>query len=141
MNNLIGSYQHTLDAKGRVFLPAKYRESMGTSIYMTRGLENCLYLFSETEWENFSDKIKTLTIGNARNIQRIFLGNAAQSDVDGQGRIAIPQPLRAYAMLDKDVTVVGVSSRVEIWDTARWNSFNDEIDNEKLAEAFSLLGI
>lgn len=141
MDNLIGSYQHTLDVKGRVFLPAKYREAMGSSVYMTRGLENSIYIFSETEWEKFSDKIKSLTIGNARDIQRIFLGNAAQSDVDSQGRIAIPQPLRAFAMLEKDVAVVGVSSRVEIWDAARWNEYNNSIDNAKLAEAFALLGI
>lgn len=134
MDNLIGNYQHTLDVKGRMFLPSKLREEMNGSVYMTRGLDHCIFLFSEAQWSVFYDKIKGITTYNARDLQLFFFGNASQSDVDAQGRIAVPQGLRDFANLQKDVTVVGVSGRLEIWDTAKWNAFNQKMDNDKSVE-------
>lgn len=134
MDNLIGNYQHTLDAKGRMFLPSKMRNDIGDSVYMTRGLDHCIFLFSEEQWKVFYEKIQSITTYNARDLQLFFFGNAAQSAIDSQGRIAIPQGLRDFANLDKEVTIVGVSGKIELWDTEKWNAFNAKMEGDKSVE-------
>ena len=135
MDNLIGNYQHTLDTKGRMFLPSKLRTEIGDSVYMTRGLDHCIFLFSEEQWKVFYEKIQSITTYNARDLQRFFFGNAAQSPIDAQGRIAVPQGLRDFAGLQKDVTVVGVSGKLELWDTDKWNEFNLKMESDESVEA------
>lgn len=135
MDNLIGNYQHTIDSKGRMFLPSKLRTEIGESVYMTRGLDHCIFLFSEEQWKVFYDKIQSISTYNARDLQLFFLGNAAQSPIDSQGRIAIPQGLREFARLTKDVTVIGVSGKLELWDSAKWNAFNVKMEDDKSVEA------
>lgn len=134
MDNLIGNYQHTVDAKGRMFLPSKLRAEIGDCVYMTRGLDHCIFMFSEEQWRIFYDKIQSIETYNSRELQLFFFGNAAQSPVDAQGRIAIPQGLRTFANLRKDVTVVGVSGKLELWDSEKWNAFNLKMEDDKSVE-------
>lgn len=110
------------------------RDQMGDCIYMTRGLDHNIFLFSEEQWKIFYDKIKGINTYNARDLQLFFFGNAAQSPIDGQGRIAIPQDLRDFANLQKEVTVVAVAGKLELWDTAKWNAFNLKMENDKGVE-------
>ena len=95
---------------------------------MTRGLDHCIFLFSEEQWKVFYEKIQSITTYNARDLQRFFFGNAAQSPIDAQGRIAVPQGLK------KDVTIVGVSGKLELWDTEKWNAFNLKMESDESVE-------
>jgi MraZ protein len=137
MNHWVGNYQHTIDAKGRLFLPAKHREGLSEVIYMTRGLSGCIFLFSEQDWFDFIDQLGKMNFSEALSAQRYFAGNAGQSEIDSQGRIIIPQNLRKFANLEKDVTVVGLGNRLEIWDTTTWDNINNEITNDKVSEVLS----
>ena len=119
---LIGEYEHSLDAKGRLIMPAKLREDMGEKFILTTGLDGCLFGFSMSEWEKFEDKLKALPITNknARNFVRFFLSGATECELDKQGRFLIAGKLREVAKLDKDVTIIGAGTRIEIWDKAKW---------------------
>ena len=139
-HNLIGNYQHTIDAKGRLFRPAKQREILGSRVYMTRGLDDCIFVFSESGWNSFIDGLSQLSLAKSRLAARYFSGNAAVAEIDGQGRIGIPQNLRKLVGLNKDVTVVGVLDRVELWDTAKWDSFNGDVSNDAVSEVLEELG-
>lgn len=139
MNHWVGNYQHTIDAKGRLFLPAKHREGLSETVYMTRGLGSCIFLFPEQEWFEFIEQLGKMNFSEALSAQRYFAGNAAQSDIDSQGRIIIPQNLRKFASLEKDTTIVGLGNRLEIWDTVTWEKINDEITNDKVCEVLSSL--
>ena len=108
---LIGEYQHTLDPKGRVNFPARLRESLGSTFIITKGLDNCLYVYSMEEWKVLEDKIRALPMSKSRNLQRFFFAGAAEAEPDKQGRVLIPAHLREYAGLTKDVTVIGASVR------------------------------
>ena len=117
----MGEYNHTIDEKGRIIVPSKFREALGENFVVTQGLDGCLFLYSYEEWENFVEGLKKLP-GNkeARQLQRYFMAGAAQCEVDKQGRILIPQKLRVQAGLLKDVVFVGVLSKIEIWRRERW---------------------
>ena len=119
----MGEYSHTIDAKGRIIVPAKFRESLGDNIVVTKGLDNCLFVYTSEDWRKFEEKLRTLPLTNkdARKFTRFFLAGAAEMEIDKQGRILIPSVLREFAALEKDVVLVGVGSRIEIWDKARWN--------------------
>ena len=117
---LLGQYRHTIDAKGRVIVPAKFREDLGESFILTRGLDNCLSLYSLNEWALLEEKVKAMPMAKSREIQRFLFGNAFPVELDAQGRIVIPANLKTYAPLLKEVVVVGVSTRAEIWDAAVW---------------------
>ena len=123
---LIGEYEHSLDAKGRLIMPAKLREDMGEKFILTTGLDGCLFGFSMSEWEKFEDKLKALPITNknARNFVRFFLSGATECELDKQGRFLIAGKLREVAKLDKDVTIIGAGTRIEIWDKAKWEEHN-----------------
>ena len=136
---LIGEYQHNIDQKGRVIVPAKFREDLGEHFYVTKGLDGCLFVLSPEEWARLQDKIKAMPISKARGLQRFFFSGAAEVEPDKQGRILIPQSLRDHAKLTKDVTVIGASSRAEIWDSVHWNEFNSTLTEDSIAEAMDLL--
>ncbi len=139
----MGEYNHSIDAKGRVIVPAKFRESLGDEFVVTQGLDGCLFVFPNEEWNVFEEKLKTLPMANkdARKFVRFFLAGAAQLEVDKQGRILLPSVLREFAGLEKDVALVGVGSRVEIWDKQRWNESTTFDDMDEIAEHMSELGL
>ena len=131
---LMGEYNHTIDAKGRLIVPAKFREILGDEFVVTKGLDNCLFVYPNDEWQKFEEKLQTLllTNKNARQFTRFFLAGAASVEVDKQGRILLPSVLREFAGLEKDVVLVGVASRIEIWSRDRWNesisTYDDDMD-------------
>lgn len=136
---LIGEYQHNIDQKGRVIVPVKFRENLGTCFYVTKGLDGCLFVLSSAEWTRLQEKVSSLPVSKARGLQRYFFSGAAEVEPDRQGRILIPQGLRDHAGLEKDITFIGASSRAEIWDTRRWNEFSSTLTEESVAEAMDSL--
>ena len=126
----MSQYNHTIDAKGRVIIPAKFREKLGESFVITKGLDGCLYGYAKEEWNAFEEKLGTLPITNknSRQFTRFFLAGATDAEVDKQGRILIPSVLREFAALDKDVVLVGVASKIEIWSKERWEESNGEYE-------------
>lgn len=139
----MGEYNHIIDAKGRLIIPAKFREVLGDEFVVTKGLDGCLFVYHNDEWSHFSEKLAALplTNANARKFTRFFLAGATTCEVDKQGRILLPAVLREFAALEKEVVLVGVSKRVEIWDKARWARTNEYDDVEEIAENMSDLGI
>ena len=142
---LIGEYEHSLDVKGRLIMPAKLREDMGEKFIITKGLDGCLFGFSQNEWTNFEEKLKTLplTNKNARDFVRFFLSGAIECELDKQGRFLIASNLREYANMEKDVAIIGVGTRLEIWDRETWKAYNSEenISADEIAENMTMLGI
>ena len=142
---LLGEYNHNIDEKGRVSVPAKFRDDLGASFIVTKGLDNCLFIYSKIEWNTFETKLKDLplTNPNARNFIRFFFSGATECELDKQGRINIPQNLREYAGLNKDLSIIGVSTRVEIWNREKWNTYtsSDNMDLNEIAIQMSNLGI
>lgn len=121
----LGEHQHSLDAKGRLIIPAKFRAGLGERFIVTRGLDRCLFAYSLTEWQAIEAKLKALplTQSDARAFVRFFFSGATECELDKQGRIMLPANLREYAELEREVTSVGVSTRVEIWSRARWEEY------------------
>lgn len=140
-----GEYQHTIDPKGRVIVPSKFREDLGEKFIVTKGLDNCLFVYSSNEWSELESKLKSLpfTDKDVRAFVRFFFAGAAECELDKQGRILIPQNLREYAALEKDIYVIGVSTRVEIWDKSKWDNYSsdDNISPDQIAEKMASLGI
>jgi len=141
----IGEYQHNVDPKGRLIIPSRFREELGYKFIITKGLDNCLFVYSLEEWANLEAKLRTLPLTNkdARAFVRFFFSGASECETDKQGRILIPANLREYARLEKDVVVIGVSTRVEIWDKALWTEYNSDenISPEEIASKMEFLGI
>ena len=127
MNMFIGEYHHTIDEKGRIIIPAKFRDGLGKRFIITRGLENCLFVYSLENWAKITDKLSTLpfTKKDARIFNRFFLSGATDVELDKQGRVNISQPLIDYANLVKDCVVIGTGDRLEIWSQESWNGFFD----------------
>ena len=126
-----GEYRHNLDAKGRLIIPAKFRDQLGDEFTVTRSLDGCLAMYASTEWQALEDKLNELPMTNekARSLKRFLLGSAAACELDKQGRILLPQVLRDRAGLDKDITLLGVGDHIEIWNTSTYEekySFDDE---------------
>lgn len=140
-----GEYQHTVDPKGRAIVPSKFREGLGEKFIVTKGLDNCLFAYSNDEWSILENKLKALpfTDKDVRAFIRFFFAGATECEVDKQGRILIPQNLREYAGLDKEIYVIGVSTRVEIWDRNKWETYNndDNMSPDTIAEKMAQLGI
>ncbi|MGN1114411.1 MAG: division/cell wall cluster transcriptional repressor MraZ [Oscillospiraceae bacterium] len=132
---LKGTYYQSMDVKGRMTFPAKLREIIGEKFVVTKGLDGCLFVYSLEDFEERAEKIAQLPLGKGRNIQRNFMANAVEVEADKQGRILVPQTLRDMAALVKDVVVVGVSGRCEIWDKERWDELNNSIDDEEVLAA------
>lgn len=139
----MGEYNHTIDNKGRLIIPAKFREQLGDSFVITQGLDGCLFIYSNEEWKAFEDKLHQLPLTNAkaRKFSRFFLAGAVSCEVDRQGRILIPAKLRRAANLTKDVILAGVGERIEIWDAERWAENSTYDDMEDIAENMEGLGI
>ncbi len=140
-----GEYQHTVDPKGRAIVPSKFREGLGEKFILTKGLDNCLFAYSPEEWNILENKLKSLpfTDKDVRAFIRFFFAGATECEVDKQGRILIPQNLREYAGFDKDIYVIGVSTRVEIWDRNKWETYNNDenMSPDTIAEKMAQLGI
>ena len=140
VGNLIGQYQHSIDAKGRLFIPAKFREELGETFYVTIGLDGCLSVYSDTKWAALMEKVEALPLSKARSMRTLF-ANAAKCEPDAQGRILIPAKLREYAKLEKEVIITGASRCVELWNPERWAPIESEgLDPENLAAAMEELG-
>jgi len=125
MNMLMGEYHHNIDEKKRIIIPSKFRDDLGDKIIVTRGLEGCLFAYSEKEWSQIVSKLKSLpfTKKDARSFVRFFLSGATECEFDKQGRITIATSLAQYAFLIKECVIIGVNDRLEIWDEGTWNKF------------------
>lgn len=138
----MGEFEHTIDTKGRVIIPVKYREELGESFVVTWGLDGCLFLYPMKEWTAFTDKLQSLPSSkNARMLQRQFLSKAMEVTLDKQGRILIPVKLRSDARLEKDVVFIGMMNRVEIWDKATLDEQETEENTLDLENAMDEMGI
>lgn len=124
----IGEYNHSIDEKGRVRIPKNFRNELGETFYVTKGFDKCLFVFSETQWVNFQSKLggNQLKSKDFRKIQRFFTGSATECSLDGQGRAILSQPQRKHAEIEKDVVVMGVSDRIEIWSQAMYDAYADD---------------
>ena len=142
---LIGEYEHSLDVKGRLIMPAKLRTDMGEKFIITKGLDGCLFVFSQIEWSNFESKLKELplTNKNARDFVRFFLSGATECEIDKQGRFLLVNTLREYAEITKEVIIIGVGTRLEIWNKEKWKKYNsnENISADTIAENMTMLGI
>ena len=139
----VGEYNHSLDSKGRLIIPSRFREALGDTFMVTKGLDGCLSIYDMEGWKNLEAKLQTLplTNANARKFTRFMLGGAIECEVDKQGRILIPGNLREFAHLSKDVALVGVGGRIEIWDKETWMQVSAYDDMEEIAENMEGLGI
>ena len=138
----MGEYIHSIDAKGRIIIPSKFREALGDEFVVTQGLDGCLFVYPNDEWMNFVNQLKTLPGSKeARQLQRYFMAGAASCEVDKQGRILIPTKLREQAALEKDIVFVGVLSKIEIWSKERWDSNNNYENMDQIAEHMSDFGL
>ena len=134
-----GEYQHSIDTKGRVIFPVKLREELGEGFVIAKGLDNCISVFSKQGWEEFYSKISAMP-SRAERLKRFFSANF-ECEPDAQGRILIPPTLRSYAGLNKDVTIVGLGGKAEIWDTEAWNKYNSEMSSEDIAALMDSMGV
>ena len=142
---LLGEYNHNLDTKGRMAIPAKFRDKLSAGAIITRGIDNCLFVFANTEWEKLAQKLIALPLAqaDARAFVRLMLSGATDVEIDSQGRILIPDSLRKYAGIKKEVIVAGLYNRIEVWDEATWNAYKTktETTSEEIAEKLGELGI
>lgn len=138
----LGEFQHNLDAKGRLIVPAKFRDGLGERFIVTKGLDKCLFVFPMEEWNVFENKVKDLPISDpsVRKFVRFFFGGAFEAETDNQGRVVLPPNLREYASINKEIITVGVAGKIEIWSKENWSEYNDDdnlVDEEvalKMAE-------
>lgn len=141
----MGEYQHSLDSKGRLIVPARFREGLGETFIVTRGLDHCLFAYPMSEWSIIEEKLKSLplTQSDARAFVRFFFSGATECEMDKQGRITLPPNLREYGQLEKDVVSVGVSTRVEFWSRDRWEMYVKQASEsfDAIAEKIVDLGI
>ncbi|MCM1045334.1 MAG: division/cell wall cluster transcriptional repressor MraZ [Candidatus Gastranaerophilales bacterium] len=126
----MGEYNHTIDAKGRLSIPSKFRSILGMEFVISKGIDGCLYAYANEDWTRFEKNLTSLPLVDkgARQFARFFLAGAAQMELDPQGRILLPASLREFAGLEKDVVLVGVGTRIEIWSKSRWDEANAEVD-------------
>lgn len=143
MSMFMGEYNHNVDAKGRMIVPSKFREQLGDEFVVTKGLDGCLFVYPNEEWQSIEEKFRDvpLTSKDARKFSRFFFAGATTCEVDKQGRILLPAVLREYAGLEKEVVSVGVLKRIEIWDKDRWQTANTYDDMDEIAEHMAELGL
>lgn len=141
----IGEYQHNIDTKGRLAVPAKFRAILAKGAVVTKGLDDCLFLYPKTEWQKLADKLAALPISkaNTRAFARLMLAGAMDVEIDKQGRLLIPDYLRKYAGIKKKVVIAGLYNRLEIWDETKWNKYKQgtETKSGDIAEALGELGV
>ena len=139
---LTGTFSHSLDSKGRLIIPARFRKELGDGFVITKNMDHCLSIYPKSEWEALTEKLNGLPLISseaARKINRLIFGNSVEPEVDRQGRILIPADLRKHANLTKDVTLVGANRLIEIWDTDSWNDYNEHLDMSDIS--YNLNGI
>ena len=139
----MGEYNHTIDAKGRLIVPSRFREKLGEEFVVTKGLDDCLFVYPMDEWAHIEEAFRKVPLTNkkARDFVRFFFAGAASCEVDKQGRILLPPNLRAYAGLEKEIVSAGVLNRVEIWDKEKWEKSNDIGDMDDIADYMAELGV
>ncbi|MFA4827493.1 MAG: division/cell wall cluster transcriptional repressor MraZ [Candidatus Shapirobacteria bacterium] len=141
----IGEFTHSLDAKGRIAIPVKFRGKIGPNAIVTRGLDRCLFLFTSQEWEVLAQKLIALPLAqaNSRAFVRLMLAGAMDVEIDTQGRVLIPDYLREYAGLKKEAVIAGLYNRIEVWDSESWKEYKTKTESEsdEIAERLSELGI
>lgn len=140
MTSVTGTYEHKLDPKGRVILPSKLCEDLGPVCYLSMGVDTCLSIYPLETWTRFTDKFAALPMSKSRFMRPLF-ANAVKLEPDSQGRVLIPQALRSYARLDKELVIIGVHDRAEIWDAALWKQTQEEMTPEKMAELMESLEV
>ena len=142
---LIGEYEHTIDTKGRIIMPSKLKDDIGEKFVITQGLDGCLFVYSQSEWKNFEDKLRTFPLTNkdARALKRFFLARATECEIDKQGRFLISSNLREFAKLTKEVVIIGVLDKIEIWSKDRWLEYSNKenLEADEIAERMENLGI
>jgi len=142
---LIGEYLHTLDDKKRLSLPSKFRKELGAKVVMTHGLDHCLFVYSQKEWQKFSEKLGTLSMGqkDSRGFTRFILGSAVESEFDTAGRVLIPDFLKEFAKLSSKIVVAGIGNRVELWSEKEWKTYKRgvEMNADTLAEKLGDIGM
>ncbi len=141
----IGEYQHIIDHKGRLAVPAKFRDKLSKGAVVTKGLDDCLSLYTKAEWEKLAPKLASLPIAkaNARAFARMMLAGAMDVDIDSQGRMLIPEYLRMYAKMKKKVIITGLYNRLELWDEIKWNKYKQKTETKSvdIAEALGEIGV
>jgi MraZ protein len=141
----LGEFEHALDERGRLAIPAKFRPALAEGMVVTKGIDRCLVIWTMDDWRAFTDDLRQMPLmaGDARRMQRFFLAGAADAVPDRLGRILIPAPLRAYAQLADQAVVIGVGDRVEIWSTANWEQERSSAEDQssELAEHLFTLGV
>jgi MraZ protein len=141
----MGSYKNSIDAKYRMIVPAKYREELGLKCVITQGIDRCLYIYPMAEWENFAEKLKQLPKADtrARNFVRHFYGNAEECEIDRQGRVTIPQALRDYGNISKELLTIGDGEKIEVWSREIWKEDQaaNQMDGEDIARGMEQYGI
>lgn len=137
----LGQYIHTVDAKGRTFVPAKYRDALGECFVLTRGTSKCLVIYPMAEWERYVAKLNSLPQTQAAKLRRFLFSAASDLTADAQGRILLPKPLRDYAALGKSIVFLGLGSYVEIWAEEAWQAENETLDGAATEELMLSLGI
>lgn len=141
----IGEYSHNLDEKGRLAIPVKFRNQVKKGAVVTRGLDNCLFLYTKAEWEKLAEKLAALPISqsNSRAFARLMLAGAMDVETDSQGRVVLPEYLRKFAELKKEVVIAGLYNRMEIWDSGKWESYKGqtEAESRSIAEKMAELGV
>ena len=140
---LTGEFNHSIDSKGRLIIPSKLRESLGEHFVITKGMDGCLFLYPDNEWKAFEEKLRALplTNKNARTFTRFFVAGATNCELDKQGRILVPQTLREFAGLEKDVILAGNLSRVEVWSKEKWSENCNYDDMDSIAADMENMGI
>ncbi len=137
---MTGTYEHSIDAKGRLFIPAKLREELGSAFYLAMGVDACLAVYPQSTWDRFTEKFASLPMSQSKSMRALF-ANAAKCELDAQGRIVIPLKLRKYAKLEKDAVIIGVNDRAEIWSAETWKAQEEEeMTPEKMAACMAELG-
>ncbi len=136
-----GEYRHTVDSKGRLFIPAKFREKLGTEFILSRGLDECIWVYPMAEWERFTEKLEALPMAKDRQIRRFFYAGAYEGSVDAQGRVTISQKFRDFAHLEKDVVILGHKTHFEIWPASAWDGIESNIDVNDIISQMVEIGI
>ena len=137
---MTGTYEHSIDAKGRLIIPAKLREELGVTFYLAMGVDECLAIYPQETWNRFTEKFASLPMSQSAAMRPLF-ANASKCELDSQGRIVIPQKLRKYAGLEKDAVIIGVNDRAEIWSAETWNAREEEeMTPEKMKACLAALG-
>ena len=141
----MGEFEHSIDSKGRLIVPSKLREQLGEKFVVTRGLDGCLFGYPQTEWGKLEEKLDQMPLAkkDARSFVRFFYSAATECEIDKQGRINIPNTLRKHASLEKNCVIIGVSTRIEIWDKKRWDDFSEETEEnfDDIAETMIDFGL